>query len=195
MNSMDAYDAYKIYLGLKLHFTTEDYDFVRYNGKTSSTKNAFLKRKDRHFFSKVARKHGESTKDYFISNFLSTPKGWLGEFTEENFTQWKKKTQSLRYNYEQDLLFLMDQVDEFDEIFVCKNGQHPLLLKQYLSKRVSIETMVILETLLGYCRRFDKEITEDIIWPKHRLLIQKYKSLLTVNPQEYKLKTLSTIGS
>ena len=31
---MEAWEAYQMYLGLKLHFTT-DYDYTRYGGKTS----------------------------------------------------------------------------------------------------------------------------------------------------------------
>ena len=39
---MEAWEAYQMYLGLKLHFTT-DYDYTRYGGKTSNTKFLFSK--------------------------------------------------------------------------------------------------------------------------------------------------------
>ena len=67
--------------------------------------NRFLKRKDRPFFAKVARKYitGENTKKFFISNFIKNPRGWIGDFNEENYVQYKKRIQSLRYNYTNEL--------------------------------------------------------------------------------------------
>jgi hypothetical protein len=106
---MEAFDAYQMYLGLKLHFTT-DYDYTRYGGKTSASKSSFIKRKDRNFFARVARKYGESTEDYFISNFVSTPKGWLGEFNEDQLQQLVKNKQSLTYNFIQDMSFFFHKL-------------------------------------------------------------------------------------
>ena len=152
---MEAWEAYQMYLGLKLHFTT-DYDYKKYGGKTSATKASFFKRKDRYFFSRVARKYGESTQDYFISNFVCSPKGWLGDFKEENYMEWSKNKQSLTYNFITDMSFLFEQVDDFDSIFSLQTGKHPVLLKNFLAKRISLETMVILEGLLSYVKRFDE---------------------------------------
>ena len=63
---MEAYDAYKIYHALKLHFTS-NYDYTKYNGKANVSTDSFLKRNDRPFFGKVARKYKEDTKDFFVS--------------------------------------------------------------------------------------------------------------------------------
>ena len=93
---MEAYDAYKIYHALKLHFTS-NYDYMKYNGKANASVDSFLKRNDRPFFGKVARKYKDDTKDFFISNFIVNPKGWIGNFNEENYLNWKKRNQSLKY--------------------------------------------------------------------------------------------------
>ena len=45
---MEAYEAYKIYHALKLHFNS-DYDYTKYNGKAKVTVDSYLKRKDRTF--------------------------------------------------------------------------------------------------------------------------------------------------
>ena len=47
---MTSYDAYKLYLAIKLHFTTANYDYFKHNAKVNSSLNAFLKRNDRFFF-------------------------------------------------------------------------------------------------------------------------------------------------
>ena len=189
---MEAWEAYQMYLGLKLHFTT-DYDYTRYGGKTSASKASFLKRKDRSFFARVARKYGESTQDYFISNFVCSPKGWLGDFKEENYLKWSKNKQALTYNFITDMRFLFSQISHFDDIFSCQNGQHPVLLKNFLAKRISLETMVILQGLLNYVKQFDKELKDDLVWPDNRRLVVKYGAFLNYDKQKCKVQLLKLI--
>ena len=46
-NSNESYEAYQIYIGIKLHFDSATYDFFKYNGKTSVTPKSFFARKDK----------------------------------------------------------------------------------------------------------------------------------------------------
>ena len=64
---------------------------------------------------------------------------------------------------------------EFDIIFNCDRGNHPKLLKAYFGKKINLETLVILEKLLHYRKKFDIEITETYVWPRISRLIQKYE--------------------
>jgi len=43
---MTAFESYRVYSALKLHFTTDSYDYFKYNGKTKVTPENFEKRKD-----------------------------------------------------------------------------------------------------------------------------------------------------
>ena len=56
---------------------------------------------------------------------------------------------------------LLEQSKKFNKIFICEDGQHPILLKSYLAKKITIETMVILEKLVEYVKDFDKNIIYD----------------------------------
>lgn len=188
---MEAYDAYKIYHALKLHFTS-NYDYAKYHGKANVSVDSFLKRKDRPFFGRVARKYKDDTKDFFISNFIVNPKGWVGNFNDENYLNWKKRNQSLKYNYKSELTELFNKVETFDDIFASE-GQHPLLLKQFMSKKISMETVAILESLLGFCSRFDKQIQETIVWPDRKKLIKNYSNLLTNDVNEYRIITMQLV--
>ena len=58
---MQAVDVYLMYCALKAHFGKGDYDFVKYGGKSSATKDSFWKRTDRLFFVKTQRKYKIST--------------------------------------------------------------------------------------------------------------------------------------
>ena len=100
------FDAYKSYLGLKNHFTREKYDYHRYCGKSRATIQSFYKRKDRFFFEKLSRQKDDSeVVEFFVSNFVSCddPQSlWIGEIVrngEQNYTDWKKRLQSLTYTF------------------------------------------------------------------------------------------------
>jgi len=186
---MEAWEAYQVYLGLKLHFTT-DYDYTRYGGRTSASKASFLKRKDRNFFARVARKYDEKTVDYFVSNFIKSPKGYIGDFREENYLEWSKNKQAMTYKFITDMSYLFSQVSHFDDIFSLQKGKHPVLLKNFLAKRISLETMVILQGLLNYVKQFDKDMNEDIIWPDTRRMIVKYSAFLNYDKEKCKCQLL-----
>jgi len=192
--NMEAFDAYKIYHALKLHFNS-DYDYTKYHGKAKVTVNSYLKRKDRPFFAKVARKYisEENVTKFFISNFIKDPKSWVGNFSEQNYSDYRKRIESLKYNYKNDLNELFKNITVFDELFHVKDKQHPLLLKQFLAKKVSLETMCILETLLDYCKYWDEDIEEQYVWKEQKKLIKNYSSVLTFDKQSCKIITMSTI--
>ena len=41
---MTAFESYKMYVALKLHFTTDSYDYFKFNGKTRVSETNFEKR-------------------------------------------------------------------------------------------------------------------------------------------------------
>ena len=68
---MTAFESYKMYVALKLHFTTDSYDYFKFNGKTRVTETNFEKRKDRYFFKKLTnRKKDDEILPYFVSNTI-----------------------------------------------------------------------------------------------------------------------------
>ena len=146
-------DVYLMYCALKAHFGKGDYDFVKYGGKSSATKDSFWKRTDRLFFVKTQRKYKKKQviQDYLVSNFVHNTKGWLGDFNDENYIEWKKRTQSMSYNFKQEL----EKMGKAN-ILGIQDGQHPLLLKEYLGKRVSIETLVILDDISKFTKNGTK---------------------------------------
>ena len=68
-----------------------------------------------------------------------------------------------------------------------------MLLKQFLSKKMSLETMCIMESLLEYTKYWNKDIDENIVWPIWEKLIKNYSSLLTFDRDSYRMITMKTI--
>ena len=42
---MTAFESYKMYVALKLHFTTDSYDYFKFNGKTRVSETNFEKKR------------------------------------------------------------------------------------------------------------------------------------------------------
>ena len=163
---MEAFDAYQHYLSMKLHFERDAYDYFKYNGKTNATFSAFEKRKDGFHFTKLTRKlSDDQIVEYYVANFIRGKK-WIGDFDKRNWTQHKKVIQSVEYNFENDFEKLLTNAEKFDILFKCDNGNHPKLVKAYLGKKISLETLVILEKLLQYRQKFDNQIIDPYVWPE-----------------------------
>ena len=184
------FDAYKCYLSLKNHFTKDKYDYHKYCGKSRATVQSFYKRKDRFWFEKLARnKNNKEVEEFFISNFITCTdpsKLWIGEMIREGevrYTEWKKKTQSLSYIFKEEVENIFGE-RKVDEVFSCKKG-HPQILKSYLSGKTSIETLVILDKILGYRQEFDKNI-QDPVWETVSMGMKKYSPFLHIDVFRYK---------
>tara|TARA_S200000501_G_scaffold376878_1_gene433217 strand:- start:883 stop:1485 length:603 start_codon:yes stop_codon:yes gene_type:complete len=187
---MTSYDAYRLYLAIKLHFTTENYDFFKHNAKVNSTLNTFLKRNDRFFFHKLATKYNnEELMMYFVSNFLEKTKTWVGDLVREDgentYNRWKKYNEAFSYNFRADCSTIHNYIDNnsihFNDIFTCDSGQHPKMLRLFLSKQIRIETIIIFNQILSFLKKWDKQISESVVWPDISKKIKKYSPFVKYN--------------
>lgn len=187
---MSPYDIYVMFLSIKQHFLRKNYDVFKYNWKTKASKSSFLKRTDRYFFEKLSRKKSEQEiKEFFISNFARTenPRGvYIPDLMvegEEIYINWKKYIESLSYNFKNELNSYFSE-QSLDDLLSCKNHQHSEMIKLYLQKKISIETLVIINEILDYIRSYDK-ILIDPLWETLSMKIQKYSPFLSINKDKY----------
>tara|TARA_R100001129_G_scaffold121388_1_gene84260 strand:+ start:598 stop:1248 length:651 start_codon:yes stop_codon:yes gene_type:complete len=187
---MMPFDAYKQYLSLKNHFTKEKYDYHKYCGKSRATVQSFYKRKDRFWFERLVRnKSDQEVIEFFISNFVTCTdpgKLWIGEMIREGegrYTAWKKRNQSLSYIFKEELEKVLVNKD-LDNVFAVISG-HPIILKKYLGGEVSIETLVIMDKILGFRKNFDTKL-DDPVWQTVSLRMKKYSPFLNIDVFRYK---------
>ena len=77
---------------------------------------------------------------------------------------------------------------DFDKLFKCFRGQHPPILKMYMAKKITLETMCILETILNYIKSLDNNIAETYIWPTVKQKILKYRPFVKFDMVRMKLE-------
>ena len=192
-------DAYRQYLSLKNHFTKEKYDYHKYCGKSRATVQSFYKRKDRFWFEKLARnKDDKEVIEFFISNFITCTdpsKLWIGEMIREGegrYTEWKKRTQSLSYLFKEETGILFSD-NNFDSMFSMDGSRHPQILIEYLRSNISIETLVILDKILGFRTEFDKNL-QDPVWETVSMRMKKYSPFLNIDVFHYKKVLKQVVG-
>jgi len=192
---MTGFDVYKLYLSVKLHFTSDKYNFFQYQGKSKASLVSYEKRKDKYFFEKLANKYSYDTLvEYFVSQFVAEQDAWLGDIVkakgEKVYYNWRKNNHQLNNKFEDELEQLLSLISppyqtNIDKLFTCGSGTHPLIVKAYLKKSISLETLVILENIFSFTQHIDKQIS-DPLWKSIMKKIVKYSPFLNINVSEYK---------
>jgi hypothetical protein len=195
MTENTGFAAYSLWNALKLHFTSDSYDYFKYNGKTNVSKQTFTTNKSKYQFYKLSRKYDlEELKNFYIANFIKGNGDWVGDLLQdgdENYTKWQKTQQSLTYTFENDIIYMFDSVDgaEFwhiDDYFKPIDGGWPMLITKMMHEKISLETVCMLVDILGCMPKWEKQITEDIIWPTHRRIIKKYTPFIQYDKEKCK---------
>lgn len=170
------------YRALKLHFTTESYDYFKYQGKTKAG------RKDNRLKWKLQKlgKH-ENPKNLIIACLSRDKSLWLGDivdFGEKTYIDWKKTIQSLTYRFRSDIKKLENcGVKAAIEV---RDGNHPLILKLLVGKTWTLETFTIFVYTIGCLEYLNKRLHGDILWDDVYLQVRKYHPFLEYDPAKYR---------
>lgn len=182
---MTPFQAYCRYIAIKNHFTKKNYDCIKYNYKVSASPTSFEKRSDKSFFYALS-KHPD-VDGLLISLFIRNPELWIGDIVqglsqaESLYVEWKKRTQSLKYIFTEDIKKL-----DLKKDLKCLNNQHPTALLRMLRGEISVETLVILSHLTGALDRWATKLTGDVIFDQYFLVLSKYRTFLTYDIKEYR---------
>ena len=187
---MSPFETYQTYLSMKSHFTNSKYDFFKYGGKSRATIASFNKRKDKYWFEKTSRKYSDKEViDFLLSNFVSADNPsnlWIGEIInsgERTYADWMRRQQSLTYLFKEQSEELFSQI-KLEDAFNCSKG-HPILLKKFLSGKISLETFVIYEKIFHFSKSFDIKLI-DPLWETVSLKVKKYNPFLNIDVFQFK---------
>lgn len=187
---MDPFESYKLYNALKLHFET-GYDAVKYNFKSNVTPQSFFKRKDKYFFAKLAKKYNGNLKDFYISQFINE-QSYVGDMmdseAERHYSTYKKIKESIHRVFSIDINNMSDLNADFDKFFLSENGQQPYIVQLWMQEEISLETVVILNSIFGFIQIEDSKVSDTIVWPDNKRMIDKYTPF--VNFDKDKCKTM-----
>jgi hypothetical protein len=136
-------------------------------------------------------------RNYILSNLVENPKLWIKEIayspsSEEIYRGWSKRQQSLMYLFKEELSKLKE---DFDSNFKVIDHTHPYVIKLYLRKEISLETLVLLVDLVKcsayWSKRFEYDPTVEEVLNK----IMKYRPFLEYDREKVKNIVLDKFSS
>jgi len=195
MKTIHGFDIYRRYLAMKQHFTNVNFDFFQYEGKVNAKEETYQQRSDFYFFETLARKlNAREVDEYLLSSFAlaeDPSKVWIGDIKrsgKDRWLAWQKQNQSLSYIVNQDLDTVVQHMETngytFNDLFKTVGG-HPPLLRLQVKRRISLETLMILDMVLGFMSSWDRSIN-DPLWERLSFKIKKYKPFLSIPVTKYK---------
>ncbi len=128
--------------------------------------------------------------NFYVANFLVKDITWVGDIIgaegEDNYKMWQKRNQSLNYRFKEDIMYLVDKVSVSSDMIKVKDGQYPLLLNETMQGAVSIETLSILNRMMGFFEMWNKKISDTIIWPTWKMKCERYTPFIHYDESKYK---------
>ena len=117
-------------------------------------------------------------------NFLSNINMWIGDAFGEKcvttYREWRRRIESLQYFFREDCSSIMsDDSNEFNALFDVIDGQHPPILRYALANKINIETFIILDDILNFIPKFNRDLQDPIVWPDYYNRCVKYKPFFT----------------
>lgn len=178
---MDGFKAYRYYLALKLHFTSEKFNVFENRGNVKGSREAFEARNDRYIFEKLARKIGNDRDiiQFFVANFAYGNESaiYAGQEADDNLAEWNRRKQSITKIFIDDLASLLTYVEinklPTSSIFDFNFNEYPAALKLFLGGKISIETLVIVNELDHIVEHWLDNPTVQHIWSNELLRIKK----------------------
>ena len=191
------FDVWSIYTAINLHFKKGgSYDAFKFNFKGPRLKReTFMANRNRYAFEKLARTYPKKTDliCYFTSNVIAG-QTWINNMTDAIYAEWCARIQALDYRFKDEMSAAADAAVRngytFDMMFSPKDkSEVPAIYKLYQAEKVSLESLAILDNLIGFTKSINKnlsdplEISSDI---SHRII--KYKPFLRseMNAEKHK---------
>lgn len=180
---------------MKQHFSKPSFDFFKYEGRVNVKEATYQKRNDFYFFETLARKlDAVEIQEYLLASFVCSDnpgKVWIGDIKrngKDNWMHWQKQMQSLSYIFDSETNAILNYLERsestFNDLFSTDAG-HPVLLRLYIRGEVSLETLMILDMVLGFMLSWDKKLT-DPLWNAVSLKIKKYKPFVSIPVSKFR---------
>lgn len=178
---MDGFKAYRYYLAIKLHFTTEKFNVFENRGNVKGTREAFNARNDRYIFEKLANKYSEDREiiQFFVANFAygNETAIYAGQEAEDNLTEWTKRKQSITQKFIDDLAIILTHIEvnklHTASIFNFIDSAYPVILELFIGGKISIETLRIIDDIYPIIEKWQETNSIKYIWNQEMLRIKK----------------------
>lgn len=173
---MNAFNAYCIFLAIRLHFRGS-FDYAKYGAK--KIRKETFEAKLEPTFSKFAKY--DNVELFFACNFFHNKNLWWNTLVDNEcvmrYNQSRATLGSIKYYIEEEL----SKYSSLDDAFVPPNGNTPKIIQSFYRHEIRPEVLVILSDALQLIPYWDKYMSEDPLWNETKFRLKKYKHFLPYN--------------
>lgn len=174
-----------LYYAIKTHYTSKKYNAVTYNYHINIKQ---IPSNQYYVFEKLSNRYKKELKYFYVSTLFENPRVWLGDLltpeAENIFLSWKKRMQSLSYVFKSEIHGLLEEYS-LKDLVVCKK-KYPILLQKTLQEKISVDTLLIAESVVHLFDRWDEKLKDDLIWEESKEKYLKYRSFMNYDIEKMK---------
>lgn len=186
---MTPEQVFETYRALKCHFTSDSYDYIKYKGHMKPMKKPIREHMHFRYAYVLQKKYDYNCFYLFLANLVQDsgiilPKMVATE-ADEVYNEWRRRTERMKYTFEQDLRLLREEESVFVKLFEeTDDSDLPPILYSLYNKDVCIETLSIIDRLLPLRKKWeslDHPIWDRVISKK----LDRYNPFLDVEKAPY----------
>ena len=152
---MDGLAAYKYYMSIKLHFSSDKFNVFENRGRIKCSRETFNGRKDRAIFEKLSRKYPADKEliQFIVSNFVYGNESLVYSIDEgdELFFEWKRRKESITKIFSDDCDTIISDAEinslQEADIFNFTLNAYPSIIRLFLGSKITIESLRIIDDL------------------------------------------------
>jgi len=164
---LSDYDVFLLYIRVKLHFTQDRFDFFKSPIRMSV--DIFNKRNDKKLFKALSRKATNKLRiiNYFVSGYVETDKNYLLDFLSHETGVLHKNRMSRIKNiktvFQKDVMEIYSTCGSMERAFETGVTGFPYLLKMVMEKRVTLESLIILNEIYKFLDSWKLQYETNIV--------------------------------
>ena len=189
---MNGFKAYRYYLALKLHFTTDKFNVFENKGHVRGSFEAFNARNDKHLFDKLARKFSTDKEliQWMVAQFVYGNPNFIYNTAEgdAHYIEWVKVKESITKTFTDDLNVLQLEAEKngytLPDLFNCTLNEIPVIIKLYLGKRINPQSLSILASMHKPIQELGNNTNIELLVGDELRIVYKLHGFLKYNKEK-----------
>jgi T4 gene Gp59 loader of gp41 DNA helicase len=175
---LSEFQAFQIFCAMRLHFKSDKYDYVKYNGATRVTLESYSERKDKYMFQKLAKKYSkENLEHLLVANLYRESDIWVGNlFQDQSMKRYNKRMSfvtSPAYFVANEMDKILNETDFKTLFHQDEPGSSTEFWAALIDEQISPETYIVVNDILQFEKKWNTD--NEFIWGTEKKLLTKLK--------------------
>jgi len=196
-SSVTQEEVKESYQAIKLHFSSKNYNYKKYNGKVKKQNfNDIIP------YALIAKgKYKTDFPDFFIPGLFQNPKINIEYFLTDDYNAlwkyWTSYQKAPKYFFERELEEIKNYLEKknngFNEIFKIEENTLPMIYKFIIKNEVSPQTVLYIDQVLNFINPLESKISEKIFYPILNQRLNKMKAFIKNQETSFLKKIMKNV--